>query len=205
MHTQRTKWYTSNIHHIQRWRQGLFADYGATACMTNCPYQTSEHFLICCVQFIAQAETATLKENIPQLSCLLGQLCQVSCGWGQSHAGRSMVNSSREFRSWDIAWANSCVTALSASSAIAANVFTYSFIPLTVSKNQSYLVTANQKSVQKWKMGLAWGYSAWESACPCRGQGFDPRSGKIPQAAGQLSQGSPTTEPMCCYYWSPCA
>lgn len=35
-----------------------------------------------------------------------------------------------------------------------------------------------------------------QSACHCRGHGFDPWSGKIPQATGQLNPCSPTTEPM---------
>lgn len=38
MHTQRTECYTGIIHRIQKWRQWLFADYGATACMTNYPF-----------------------------------------------------------------------------------------------------------------------------------------------------------------------
>ena len=43
--------------------------------------------------------------------------------------------------------------------------------------------------------GLPWWRSGWESACQCRGHGFEPWSGKIPHAAGQLSQWATTTEP----------
>ena len=44
------------------------------------------------------------------------------------------------------------------------------------------------------KMGLPWKYSDKESACQCRGHGFDPWSRKIPHALGQLSPCSTTTE-----------
>ena len=43
--------------------------------------------------------------------------------------------------------------------------------------------------------GLPWWRSGWESACQCRGHGFEPRSGKIPHAAEQLSPCATTTEP----------
>ena len=36
-------------------------------------------------------------------------------------------------------------------------------------------------------MGLAWWSSGWESACQCWGCGFDPWSGKISHAMGQLN------------------
>ena len=42
---------------------------------------------------------------------------------------------------------------------------------------------------------LPWWCSGWESACQCRGQGFDPWSGKIPHPAGQLSLCTATTKP----------
>ena len=38
--------------------------------------------------------------------------------------------------------------------------------------------------------------SGWESACQCRGHGFEPWSGKIPHAAEQLGPWATTTEPM---------
>ena len=40
-----------------------------------------------------------------------------------------------------------------------------------------------------------WWRSGQESACQCRGQGFNPWSGKIPCAMGQLSSGTAATEP----------
>ena len=36
------------------------------------------------------------------------------------------------------------------------------------------------------QVGLPWWRSGWESACQCRGHGFEPWSGKIPHAAEQL-------------------
>ena len=38
----------------------------------------------------------------------------------------------------------------------------------------------------KLQTGLPWWRSGWESACQCRGHGFEPWSGKIPHAAEQL-------------------
>ena len=52
-------------------------------------------------------------------------------------------------------------------------------------------------------VGLPWGQSGWESACKCRGHGFEPWPRKIPQAAEQLSPCATTTEPPCHNYWSP--
>ena len=43
--------------------------------------------------------------------------------------------------------------------------------------------------------GLPWWRSSWESACQCRGHGFEPWSGKIPHAAEQLGPWATTTEP----------
>ena len=43
--------------------------------------------------------------------------------------------------------------------------------------------------------GLPWWCSDWESACQCRGHGFEPCSGKIPHAVEQLSPWATTTEP----------
>ena len=44
--------------------------------------------------------------------------------------------------------------------------------------------------------GLPWWHSGWESACQCRGHGFDPWSGKIPRAVERLSLCAPNTEPV---------
>ena len=43
--------------------------------------------------------------------------------------------------------------------------------------------------------GLPWWRSGWESACQCRGHGFEPWSGKIPHAAEQLGPWATVTEP----------
>ena len=45
------------------------------------------------------------------------------------------------------------------------------------------------------RLGLPWWRSGWESACQCRGHGFEPWSGKIPHAAEQLGPWATTTEP----------
>ena len=44
--------------------------------------------------------------------------------------------------------------------------------------------------------GLPWWRSGWESACQCRGHGFEPWSGKIPHAAEQLGPWATITEPV---------
>ena len=46
-------------------------------------------------------------------------------------------------------------------------------------------------------MGLPWWHSGWESACQCRGHGFEPWSGKIPHATEQLGLWATITEPAC--------
>ena len=49
--------------------------------------------------------------------------------------------------------------------------------------------------VQRVDWGLPWWRSGWESACQCRGHGFEPWSGKIPHAAEQLGPWATITEP----------
>ena len=44
-------------------------------------------------------------------------------------------------------------------------------------------------------LGLPWWRSGWESACQCRGHGFEPWSGKISHAAEQLGPWATITEP----------
>ena len=71
-------------------------------------------------------------------------------------------------------------------------------------KNISGRGTAKTSRLEKawhtgeWKesCGLPWWLSGKESACQCRGLGLDPRSGKIPRAAGWLSPSTATTEPV---------
>ena len=45
------------------------------------------------------------------------------------------------------------------------------------------------------QVGASLVHSGWESACQCRGHGFEPWSGKIPHATEQLSPCATTTEP----------
>ena len=55
--------------------------------------------------------------------------------------------------------------------------------------------TSSESTEFKTKWGLPWWRSGWESACRCRGHGFEPWSGKIPHAAEQLGPWATTTEP----------
>ena len=43
--------------------------------------------------------------------------------------------------------------------------------------------------------GLPWWCSGWESACQCRGHGFEPWSGRMPHAVEQLGPWATITEP----------
>ena len=45
-------------------------------------------------------------------------------------------------------------------------------------------------------IGLPWWRSGWESACQCRGHGFEPWSGKIPHAAERLGPWATIAEPV---------
>ena len=59
-------------------------------------------------------------------------------------------------------------------------------------------ITSHQSewpSSKNLQTGLPWWRSGWESACQCRGQGFEPWSGKIPHAAEQLGLWATITEP----------
>ena len=60
-----------------------------------------------------------------------------------------------------------------------------------------FFLDLNILSLKKQKEGLPWWRSGWESACQCRGHGFEPWSGKVPHAAGQLGPWATTTEPAC--------
>ena len=50
-------------------------------------------------------------------------------------------------------------------------------------------------TAQKKSPGLPWWRSGWESACQCRGHGFEPWSGKIPHAAERLGPWATIAEP----------
>ena len=51
--------------------------------------------------------------------------------------------------------------------------------------------------------GLPWWLSGKESSCQCKRHTFNPWSGKIPHAEGQLSPGFTTVEPVSCNCWRP--
>ena len=71
-----------------------------------------------------------------------------------------------------------------------------------VLKGQTLCNSTYMKYLEQWESprqkvgwGLRWWRSGWESACQCRGHGFEPWSGRIPHAAEQLGPWATTTEP----------
>ena len=58
-----------------------------------------------------------------------------------------------------------------------------------------FILSSKIKDIRGKCMGRPWWLSGWESACQCRGHGFDPWSGKIPHAAEQMGPWATTTEP----------
>ena len=68
-----------------------------------------------------------------------------------------------------------------------------------LSKWKNAIINAREKTLfyKKIKInaGLPWWRSGWESACQCRGHGFEPWSGKIPHAMEQLGPWATITEP----------
>ena len=59
------------------------------------------------------------------------------------------------------------------------------------------MLTRKKKSLSRRNiLGLPWYLSGKESACQCRKHEFNPRSGKIPQAAEQLGPGATAIEPV---------
>ena len=75
--------------------------------------------------------------------------------------------------------------------------------PVFLSEKQAVIDLLNgllQGSSEVWHIkhlprGLPWWRSGWESACQCRGHGFEPWSGKIPHAAKQQAPWATTIEP----------
>ena len=65
-------------------------------------------------------------------------------------------------------------------------VHTKTCTPLFIAS--SFMITKTWNRAPWWRSG-------WESACQCRGHGFEPWSGKIPHAAEQLSPWATTAEP----------
>ena len=55
----------------------------------------------------------------------------------------------------------------------------------------------NNYNNQNYIWGLPWWCSGWESACQCRGHGFEPWSGKVPHAVEQMGPWATITEPAC--------
>ena len=68
---------------------------------------------------------------------------------------------------------------------------------MQIKTKMRYLTPVRMASIKKQNEGLPWWRSGWESACQCRGHGFEPWSGKIPHAVEQLSPCATTTEPAC--------
>ena len=71
-------------------------------------------------------------------------------------------------------------------------------IKISVMKKPKLCKAANHETFcqyKKEKTGLPWWRSGYESACQCRGHGFELWSGKIPHASEQLNPRATTTEP----------
>ena len=62
-------------------------------------------------------------------------------------------------------------------------------------KDKWFMISLVCGILKKCKWGLPWWRSGWESACQCRGHGFEPWSGKIPHATEQLGPWATITEP----------
>ena len=79
------------------------------------------------------------------------------------------------------------------------NRFIYNFYKIQLLKlvcwNIMTWITVSAFTLKIHIQGLPWWRSGWESACRCRGHGFEPWSGKIPHAAEQLVPWATTTEP----------
>ena len=76
------------------------------------------------------------------------------------------------------------------------------YVKLTAqSKNKVVFITTTFIYYLNWPifkialLGLPWWRSGWESACQCRGYGFEPWSGRIPHAAERLGPWATTAEP----------
>ena len=57
-------------------------------------------------------------------------------------------------------------------------------------------ISTYRRELKTYIQELPWWLSGKESACQCRGQRFDPRSGKIPHALEQESPCTTTIEPV---------
>ena len=63
---------------------------------------------------------------------------------------------------------------------------------LTLVRSTEIQITQLKKKI----IGLPWWRSGWESACQCRGHGFEPWSGRIPHAAERLGPWVTIAEPV---------
>ena len=61
--------------------------------------------------------------------------------------------------------------------------------------NNELLLYSTGNYIQYPMIGLPWWHSGWESACQCKGHGFEPWSGRIPHATEQLGPWATTAEP----------
>ena len=62
-----------------------------------------------------------------------------------------------------------------------------SHLPTTPQKGEKQKLSNKDIFLKSYGPGLPWRLGRKEFACQCRRQGFDPWTGKIPQATGQLS------------------
>lgn len=184
MHTQRTEWYT-----------GIYPSHSNMKTMiicrlwSNClhdqlslPNQRAFSNLLCSIHFLG--EIATLRENIPQLSCLLRQLCQVWCGWGQSQTGRSMVNSPAVQKLSTLpGQIPLCGSSFSTISYSCKFLFIYLLIPWTEVKLVLF-GHSKPKVCSKMENGTCLVVECMRSCLPVQGQGSDPGSGKSPHESG---------------------
>ena len=78
--------------------------------------------------------------------------------------------------------------------------YIYVYIHIYILDQQIYIQNVvkflGRVTIKKYAKGFPSWSSGRESACQCRGHGFDPWSGKIPHAAEQLSPCTTTTEPV---------
>ena len=66
---------------------------------------------------------------------------------------------------------------------------------MQIKSTMRYHLTPVTMAIIKKSTGLPWWRSGWESACRCRGRGFEPWSGKIPRAVERLGPWATTAEP----------
>ena len=75
------------------------------------------------------------------------------------------------------------------------SILKYNYISLIIKLDSCTSVKHINNRVKESVEGLPWWRSGWESACQCRGRGFEPWSGRIPHAAGQLDPWATAAEP----------